>query len=91
MAGMNCHTETDYLSERMPAVLLTRVEQPAILGCSTRTLARMVIRGDLDQVKVGPRLCRYRRTDIEALINAESAVTSRAPSQTEASPSHGET
>lgn len=55
--------------------LLTRPEAARVLGCSTRTVQRMVDRGDIVQVKVGARLCRYRRADLEALINAASAAS----------------
>jgi hypothetical protein len=49
--------------------LLTRQELATRWNCCTHTIAR---RKDLKTVRLGPRLVRYRLTDIEAIEAAAS-------------------
>lgn len=47
--------------------LLTIPTTSAYLNTSDRTVRRMIARGDLEAVRVGPRLIRVKRTSLEAL------------------------
>jgi excisionase family DNA binding protein len=59
------HVQALYGGQRM---LLTRAQVAEILGCSPRTVARLVERGELRQVHVG-RLARFRPLDVDALVD----------------------
>ena len=50
-------------ADSMDALLRTR-EAATLLAVHPRTLRRLVLLGALDQVKIGPRAIRYRRSDI---------------------------
>lgn len=46
------------------------VKQAAhIMGCHENTVRNMIRRGDLDAVRVGPRMVRVREKDVEASLN----------------------
>ena len=64
MLGIVSHGDAIYVAERL---VLTREEVAEALGCSPRTVARLVERGELRQAQVG-RLARYRREDVDALL-----------------------
>lgn len=67
MASMG-HVETQYPARR----LVTVAEAAYLLRVSRKTIQRMRERGDLTAVEVGPRLVRFRDSDIEALIEGKA-------------------
>lgn len=50
--------------------LLTRLEVAEQLSTCTHTVARYAKRGLLPEIILGPRLIRYRREDVERLIES---------------------
>ena len=45
------------------------VKQAAhVIGCSENTVRNMIRRGDLEAVRVGPRLIRLRAADVESAL-----------------------
>jgi excisionase family DNA binding protein len=64
--------------------LLTPAQVAELLQVTPRTINRYAVDGRLRRVKIGQRLSRYRREDVEALLDGTDA---NAPSdQLEASP-----
>ncbi len=55
--------------EKEPALLLTVGEVAELLNCSTRLVWRLASEGQLPRVRLGPRCVRFRRRDVEALID----------------------
>lgn len=50
--------------------LLLRVGEAArLLDCSTRLIWRLASEGHLPRVRLGPRSVRFRRSDVEGLID----------------------
>lgn len=47
---------------------LSQDEAAEYLGITTRTLRRMVARGDLPGYRMGPRLTRFDRAELDALM-----------------------
>ncbi|WP_083980070.1 excisionase family DNA-binding protein [Demequina salsinemoris] len=45
-----------------------------LLGCSTDTVRRMIARGDLKAVRVGKRLIRIRRRDLDRALRPVTRV-----------------
>lgn len=50
------------------ATLLNVDEVAALLGCSKRLVWRLVSENRLRRIKLGPRCVRFRRGDVEAMI-----------------------
>ena len=50
------------------APLLTAHEVADVLGLALRTIRRMVSRGELPIVRLGPRAIRFRPEDVQQLI-----------------------
>ena len=69
LRGVLSHLAASYGT---PAGLLTRDRVAELLGCSQRTVARLVERGELSTVRIG-RLVRFRPVDVDALIDAAYA------------------
>ena len=69
--------------------LLNYTEAAQILGCSRHTIARMVERGELASVRIGPRLVRVRGEDIDALIDDVRTAASD-PNANEAPATNGD-
>lgn len=57
------------VGQQSPIGLLTREQVAQRWGCCTHTIAR---RKDLQPVRLGPRLVRYRLVDVEAIERAAS-------------------
>jgi len=54
---------------RTPVGELWDVKQAAhVIGCSENTVRNMIRRGDLEAVRVGPRLIRVRAADVESAL-----------------------
>jgi excisionase family DNA binding protein len=53
------------------------------LGVAVSTVHRLASRGELPRVVLGPRLVRFRRTDVEAFIAARMSMEEPALSRTE--------
>jgi excisionase family DNA binding protein len=47
---------------------LTRTDAAAYLGVATKTVDRLVSRGDLTAYRLSARLIRFRRDDLDALL-----------------------
>jgi predicted site-specific integrase-resolvase len=58
--------------------LLTTKESAAVLRVSEQTLRRYVKQGLVPRLAVNRRVHRYRRRDIEALLNGEGAAANGA-------------
>jgi excisionase family DNA binding protein len=58
--------------------MLTLAEAADTLGVHPRTVRRMIARGDLAAVRIGPRLLRVRAADVEALGRPLRTVHARA-------------
>lgn len=54
--------------------LMKRSEVARIIGVCGHTIARMTKRGEIPCIQFNSRTVRYRREDIEALINKTGAV-----------------
>jgi excisionase family DNA binding protein len=50
------------------ALLLCVEEVAELLACSRRLVWRLASEGALPRVKLGPRCVRFRRADVEALV-----------------------
>jgi len=64
--------------------LLTKKEAAAILRTCAATIYRLGVRGEIDVVRLGTRLVRYRRADIERLIaqaTCHQAPDTKSPNQ----------
>lgn len=64
--------------ERDGGKLLTRAEVAQVLGTNERHVRRMVERGELPKVKVGPKV-RVHIDDVEAYIEAQRVTAERRP------------
>lgn len=54
---------------RSPFGDLLNVEQTSqYLGCSANTVRNMIHRGELSAVRLGPRMVRIRRDDLDAIL-----------------------
>lgn len=73
---MNTHSNPGYPGARTE--LLSRGEVAQILGVSRNTVLRMVDRGELPAIRVGERLIRCRRSDIEAWLASREPVNAAA-------------
>ena len=51
------------------SLLLKVGEVAALLNCSTRLVWRLASEGALPRVRLGPRAVRFRRRDMEALVD----------------------
>lgn len=84
MAGLDSMTASDALrrslSEHELAPLLSIEDVADVFGLSRRTVERMIARGEIPIVRVGPRAIRFRPEDIRALIQ-RGWVMSNAPSE----------
>jgi excisionase family DNA binding protein len=56
----------------IPEALLTTTTACAVTGLSTATLYRLAAAGKLKPVKMGPRCTRWRASDVQAFIAAQS-------------------
>lgn len=65
--------------------LLTTAEVASHLGVSRQTIWRLICRGDLRVVKVGPRGNRFRRADVEAFLKRKESKRGRKDQGQEAS------
>ena len=61
---------------------MTRAEVAALFRVTTRTVDAMVADGRLKAHTLGPRLVRFRRSDVEAALTQVNANTPRGPSET---------
>lgn len=52
-------------SRSLPATFVPLSEAARIMGCSIRTLQRLIDSGDLPGYRFGPRLVRVRLADLE--------------------------
>lgn len=62
--------------------LLRQDEVAEILGVSTRTVRSLAAAGDLPRVVLGRRATRYRRDDVDALIDARTVLNDNDPAIT---------
>lgn len=68
----------------MAAPLLNGEQVGELLGYTSRTVRSLAARGELPRVVLGPRSTRYRREDVEALIERRTvtlATSEAAPAQ----------
>lgn len=65
----------------MKTTLIKKPEAAQILGVSVRTLEKMIARGAIPAYKIGPRLVRLRREELEAYLDSHRAApqTEKAP------------
>ena len=57
----------------MNEILLTRTQAASLLGVSTDTLRKLVMSGQLQQVRLAPNTHpRYRKTDVEKIGSAKA-------------------
>lgn len=62
----------------MTGPLLTVPEVADLLGCSPKSVERMMARGDLPKVKLSPRMVRVRSEDVQRLIEGHLETSSAA-------------
>lgn len=55
-----------------PSLLLTKLEAAQSLRCSKRTVERLIARGELSGISVGPRGVRVPRSELIAYIDRKS-------------------
>jgi excisionase family DNA binding protein len=58
--------------------LLTVPEVADLLGCSPKSVERMMARGDLPKVKLSARMVRVRAEDVQRLIEGHLETASTA-------------
>ena len=58
----------------MKTTLIKKPEAAEILGVSVRTLEKMIARGALPAYRIGPKMVRLRREDIDDYLETHRAV-----------------
>lgn len=58
----------------MQTTLIKKPEAADILGVSVRTLEKMIARGALPAYKIGPKMVRLRREDIDEYLESHRAA-----------------
>ena len=58
----------------MQTALIKKPEAAEILGVSVRTLEKMIARGALPAYKIGPKMVRLRREDIDDYLESHRAA-----------------
>lgn len=58
----------------MQTALIKKPEAAEILGVSVRTLEKMISRGALPAYKIGPKMVRLRREDIDDYLESHRAA-----------------
>ena len=58
----------------MQTTLIKKPEAADLLGISVRTLEKMIARGALPAYRVGPKMVRLRREDIDDYLEAHRAA-----------------
>lgn len=58
----------------MKTTLIKKPEAAQILGVSVRTLEKMIARGAIPAYKIGPKLVRLRREELEAYLDSHRAA-----------------
>lgn len=53
------------------STLLTRDELAQLFGCSVGTIRRLEKAGKIKVVRISPRVLRFRKEDVEALLAAQ--------------------
>ncbi|NYI42051.1 helix-turn-helix domain-containing protein [Demequina lutea] len=67
------------LQQTQPATLpaslsIAEVASPACLNCSEDSVRRMIARGDLPAYRVGPRMIRIKRRDLERIMRPVTRI-----------------
>ena len=58
----------------MQTALIKKPEAADLLGVSVRTLEKMIARGAIPAYKVGPKMVRLRREDIDEYLESHRAA-----------------
>ena len=58
----------------MKTTLIKKPEAAEILGVSVRTLGKMIARGALPAYRIGPKMVRLRREDIDEYLETHRAA-----------------
>ena len=68
--SVDCNNAThDHGPAKREPLLLRAGEVARLLSCSTRLVWRLASEGLLPRVSLGPRCTRFRRADVEGLID----------------------
>ena len=69
MSALPPNTANDHGPADGQPLLLRVGEVAALLSCSKRLIWRLVSEGHLSRVVLGPRCVRFRRSDVEAMVD----------------------
>ena len=70
--------ESHLAESRASCALLSPQQAAAYLGCSITTVRRWFYSGELKAIRLGAKLLKFRREDLDAFVNAGEGVEKAA-------------